>query len=49
MEFIYEKLYGDLISGNEESVIFRHHMNFVRENEKYYDKDFTYTHNTLSP
>ena len=39
---IYEKLYGDLISGNEESVIFRHHMNFVRENEKYYDKDFTY-------
>lgn len=39
---IYEKLYNDLISGNEESVIFRHHMNFVRENEKYYDKDFTY-------
>ena len=39
---IYEKLYDDLISGNEESVIFRHHMNFVRENEKYYDKDFTY-------
>lgn len=39
---IYEKLYNDLISGNEESVIFRHHMNFVRENEKYYDKDFNY-------
>lgn len=39
---IYDKLYDDLINGREDSLIFKHHMNFVRDNEKYYDAEFSY-------
>lgn len=39
---IYEKLSDDLKNGRKESVIFKHHMDFVRDNEKYYNAEFTY-------
>ena len=39
---IYERLLDDLKNDRKYSVIFRHHLNFVWENEKYYDDEFTY-------
>lgn len=34
---VYEKLYEDLIRGDEESVIFKHHIEYVEEARLYYD------------
>lgn len=34
---VYEKLYTDLMSGDEESVIFKHHIEYVEEARLYYD------------
>lgn len=39
---IYDRLLDDLKNDRKDSVIFRHHLNFVRDNEKYYDDEFTY-------
>ena len=40
-EETFDKLLSDLISGNENSVIYKHHINFVSENCKYYsDSDY---------
>lgn len=39
---IYDRLLDDLKNDRKDSVIFRHHLNFVRDNEKYYDDKFTY-------
>lgn len=39
---IYDRLYDDLKNGRKDSVIFTHHMDFVWNNEKYYDEEFTY-------
>ncbi|MDE5780429.1 MAG: HD domain-containing protein, partial [Lachnospiraceae bacterium] len=39
---IYDRLLDDLKNDRKDSVIFRHHLNFVWENEKYYDDEFTY-------
>ena len=37
---VYEKLYADLIAGNEESVIFKHHIEY--EARSYYDASRSY-------
>lgn len=34
---VYEKLYNDLINGDEQSVIFKHHIEYVEEARLYYD------------
>lgn len=39
---MYERLYDDLINERKDSIVYSHHMDFVRNNEKYYDTDFTY-------
>ena len=39
---VYEKLYADLIAGNEESVIFKHHIEYVEEARSYYDASRSY-------
>lgn len=39
---LYDKLFDDLIHERKETLIFRHHMNFIKENEKYYDEAFRY-------
>ena len=39
---IYEKLREDLVNHDETSVIFKHHMEYIREHTKYYAKDFAY-------
>lgn len=36
---LYEKLLKDLRSGNQDSTIFKHHVEFVRENASYYGND----------
>ena len=40
---VYEKLYADLIRGDEDSVIFKHHIEFVEEARSYYETSRPYT------
>ena len=37
---IYYRLLDDLRSGNTESVIYKHHLNFIAEQTRYYDSDY---------
>lgn len=39
---IYEKLREDLVNHDKTSVIYKHHMEYIREHTKYYAKDFAY-------
>lgn len=39
---VYEKLIADLKSGNKDSIIWQHHMEYVKSYTCYYDKDFGY-------
>lgn len=36
---LYYKLLDDVVARDEESMIFRHHIKFIRETRKYYEKD----------
>lgn len=39
---VYEKLYTDLTAGDEESVIFKHHIEYVEEARSYYETPNVY-------
>lgn len=41
-EMLYEKLLQDLKSGNRESVIYSHHIDYVNSQRKYYKTDMAY-------
>lgn len=38
-EFIYDKMRKDLQEGNEESYIYKHHINYIEENTRYFAKN----------
>lgn len=41
-EAIYEKLYTDLVKQKKDSVIFTHHLSYIKEYSSYYRKEFAY-------
>lgn len=47
VERVYEKLMSDLKSGDKKSVIFRHHIDFVKEHNKYRGGNDYFENNTL--
>lgn len=39
---VYEKLYSDLVKGNEDSVIFKHHIEYVEDARAHYETSSAY-------
>lgn len=42
IEAIYEKLLSDLVNGNKSSVIYTHHLDYIRQYTVHYDEEFSY-------
>lgn len=42
IEEVYEKLFSDLVSGKKSSIIYTHHLDYIKQYSVHYDGEFSY-------